>query len=56
MSFIRKKKVNGRVYKYEVESVRDASGTVRQRVVRYLGPEEPIYGTERDRQGVKASE
>lgn len=53
MSFIRTKKVGGRVYKYEVESYRGPDGTPRQRVLKYLGPEAPIYGTEADRKGAK---
>lgn len=49
MSFIRKKKVAGRVYKYEVENVRGSDGTVQQKVIRYLGAEDPVYGTDRRR-------
>jgi hypothetical protein len=56
VSFIRKKKIGGRVYKYEVENVRSAQGSVQQKVVRYLGPEEPVYGTEKTRRPVKTGE
>ncbi len=41
MSFIRAKKFsNGRVYYYLVESYRD-QGKVKQRVIKYLGKEDP---------------
>lgn len=41
MSFIRAKKFsNGRVYYYEVESYR-VHGKVKQRVIKYLGKEDP---------------
>ena len=51
MSYIRRKILSGREYRYEVESYRDASGNVRQRVLKYLGPEAPIYGTAAKRKG-----
>lgn len=54
MTFVRRKTIGGRTYLYEVESTRDADGTVRQHVVKYLGPEQRIYGTERKRAPVKA--
>ena len=44
MSFIRVKRSHGRDYVYEVESYRDMDGATRQRVVRYLGPADPVYG------------
>ena len=50
MTFVRRKTIGGRTYLYEVESTRDADGTVRQHVVKYLGPELRIYGTERKRE------
>ena len=36
MSFIRKKRRNGRVYLYEVENHR-VDGKVKQRIIRYIG-------------------
>jgi hypothetical protein len=45
VAFVRKKTIAGRVYRYEVESVRQPDGSVSQRVLRYLGPEAPVYGT-----------
>lgn len=56
MSFIRKKTIGGRVYRYEVENVRSADGGVQQKVVRYLGPEEPVYGTDKTRRPVRPAE
>lgn len=56
MTYIRRKIVGGREYKYEVESYRDPSGNVRQRVVKYLGPEVPIYGTTNKRRGAATKE
>jgi hypothetical protein len=53
VSFIRKKRVHGRVYRYEVESVRAADGSVTQKVLRYLGAEQPIYGTDKERRRPK---
>lgn len=44
MRFIRKKNVNGHQYVYEVESYQERDGAWRQRVVRYIGPTDPIYG------------
>lgn len=44
MSFIRTKISHGREYAYEVETYRDRDGTVRQRVLRYIGPTNPRYG------------
>jgi len=42
MSFIRSKKFsNGRVYYYQVESYRDGEGKVKQRVIKYLGKQDP---------------
>lgn len=53
VAFIRKKTIGGRVYRYEVESVRDEAGNVRQKVLRYLGAEEPVYGTDKSRRSEK---
>lgn len=44
MSFLRKVKVRGHLYVYELENYYDADGKRRQRVVRYIGPVAPIYG------------
>lgn len=48
MSYIRRKKVKGKVYLYEVEGKRDKeTGKVKQRVIRYIGPapSRPELGT-----------
>lgn len=42
--FLRRKKVHGRVYVYELKSYRDGNGNPRTRILRYLGPEDPRYG------------
>lgn len=55
MVYQRRKVIAGRVYLYEVESSRGPDGKVRQRVVRYLGPEEPVYGVGGLRKGSKAA-
>lgn len=44
LSFIRTKRVGRREYVYEVEGFRGQDGEVHQRVVRYLGPIQPVYG------------
>jgi hypothetical protein len=44
VTFIRKKRVGNNVYLYEVESVRNSDGSWSQRVVRYIGPVDPVYG------------
>lgn len=44
MSFIRIKKLNGKKYKFLVKGIRDGE-KVRQKVVKYLGPVNPIYKT-----------
>lgn len=43
MAFIRTKTINGRPYRYLVETERDGDGSVRQRFIKYLGPEKPVY-------------
>lgn len=44
MSFIRIKEKDGRKYKYLVKGIREGN-KVRQKVVKYLGPANPIYKT-----------
>lgn len=44
MVFVRTKISHGREYAYEVQNYRDKDGVTRQRVVRYLGPTNPVYG------------
>jgi hypothetical protein len=41
MSFVRRKRIKGREYLYEVENSWNG-GQVRQKVLRYLGPVEPL--------------
>ena len=41
MSFIRRKKIKGREYLYEVENTWE-NGHVRQKVLRYKGPVAPV--------------
>ncbi len=41
MAFVRRKKINGRVYLYRVEN-RWEDGKVRQKVLEYLGAEDPV--------------
>jgi hypothetical protein len=41
MSFVRRKRINGRVYLYRVEN-RWEGGRVRQVVLEYLGAEDPV--------------
>lgn len=53
--FLRRRKIAGRVYLYEVESYRTSAGDVRQRIVNYLGPEDPVYGTSRSRRSRRKS-
>lgn len=48
MSYIRIKEINGKRYKYLVKGVRDGK-TVKQKVIKYLGPAEPIYKTGKNR-------
>lgn len=48
MSFIRIKTINGKKYKYLVKGYRDGE-KVNQKVVKYLGPLEPIYNIGRKR-------
>lgn len=43
MTFFRKKRVAGREYVYEVENTRGKDGKTRQRVIRYVGPTDPIH-------------
>src|SRR3989344_7734647 len=44
MSYIRIKEIKGRKYKYLVKGVRDGE-VVLQKVIKYLGPANPIYKT-----------
>lgn len=41
MAFVRRKNINGRVYLYRVEN-RWEGGKVRQKVLEYLGAEDPV--------------
>ncbi len=44
MTFIRRKRVGNRVYVYEMVKVKSRRGEWTQQIVRYLGPEDPVYG------------
>lgn len=44
VAFYRIKRVGGRDYVFEVETIRIRRGVYRQRVIRYVGPVEPVYG------------
>ena len=48
MSFIRTKEMNGKMYKFLVKGIREGD-KVRQKVVKYLGPVNPIYKTDSKR-------
>ena len=54
MSYTRIKTINGRQYKYLVSGVREGS-SVRQKVVKYLGPVEPKYRIGKKREKTNAS-
>lgn len=46
MAYERIKMVNGKPYRYLVEGKR-INGKVVQKVVKYIGPVEPVYGTKK---------
>lgn len=48
MSFIRIKEIKGKKYKYLVKGIRDGE-IVKQKVIKYLGPAEPVYKTGKNR-------
>lgn len=54
MSYIRIKTINGKQYKYLVAGKR-VEGTVQQKVVKYLGPVNPVYKVGAKRQKSNAS-
>ena len=54
MSYIRIKTINGRQYKYLVAGKR-VEGTVQQKVIKYLGPVNPVYKVGAKRQKSNAS-
>jgi len=54
MSYTRIKTINGRQYKYLVTGVREGN-SVRQKVVKYLGPVEPKYRIGKKREKTNAS-
>lgn len=54
MTYTRIKTINGKQYKYLVTGKR-VDGEVKQKVIKYLGPVEPIYKTGKQRNKTNAS-